>query len=271
MARLNGKITLVYYFFVVFTFFATPFFITNTAAPVVLVSARELHREQALARAQQRWSQRISDLENSNIDPELAMLGPFDPHAPWPLFPTQATPNESHRFASPSQTSTPSRTKSAPLNRITSPPEEYSDSYSLHRRYIEKRAVCPFVIQTTVLLYFASGAQTPYSSTTVAGPRSTGIPGDDIDGLPINVQDSPQNDGEGDHAGNEGHGANAALLAGIFSILALIILAFVLAAWWHYRKRKARKIAAAGQMEERKDAPTIVRYVGENLSAERVR
>jgi hypothetical protein len=227
MARLNGKITLVYYFFVVFTFFATPFFITNTAAPVVLVSARELHREQALARAQQRWSQRISDLENSNIDPELAMLGPFDPHAPWPLFPTQATPNESHRFASPSQTrwelyfflwrlsaccllepstSTPSRTKSAPLNRITSPPEEYSDSYSLHRRYIEKRAVCPFVIQTTVLLYFASGAQTPYSSTTVAGPRSTGIPGDDIDGLPINVQDSPQNDGEGDHAGNEGHG-----------------------------------------------------------------
>jgi cbb3-type cytochrome oxidase subunit 3 len=65
--------------------------------------------------------------------------------------------------------------------------------------------------------------------------------------------------------------ANAALLAGIFSILALIILAFVLAAWWHYRKRKARKIAAAGQMEERKDAPTIVRYVGENLSAERVR
>jgi len=52
---------------------------------------------------------------------------------------------------------------------------------------------------------------------------------------------------------------NGALLAGIFSILALIVLAFVLTVWYHYRNRKARKIAAAGQIEEKKDAPTIVR------------
>ena len=52
---------------------------------------------------------------------------------------------------------------------------------------------------------------------------------------------------------------NGALLAGIFSILALIVLAFVLTIWYHYRNRKARKMAEAGQREEKKDAPTIVR------------
>lgn len=102
MARLGVQITLLYHFFVVFTFFATPFF-ANTHAPVVFASARELHQEQALARAQRRWNQRVSDLENSNLDPELARLGPFDPHVPWRLSPTP-TLRETHRFASPSQT-----------------------------------------------------------------------------------------------------------------------------------------------------------------------
>lgn len=79
--------------------------------------------------------------------------------------------------------SVPANTKSAPLSRITSYPGEYDDLSPLHRRYIEKRAVCPIVIQTTVYLFFSSGSQVPYSTTTVAGPRSTGIPGDDINGL----------------------------------------------------------------------------------------
>jgi hypothetical protein len=83
----------------------------------------------------------------------------------------------------PSSCSAPSRTKSAPLSRITFSPREYDDLSPLHRRYIEKRAVCPIAIQTTVYLYFSSGSQLPFSSTTVATPRSTGIPGDDIDGL----------------------------------------------------------------------------------------
>lgn len=64
---------------------------------------------------------------------------------------------------------------------------------------------------------------------------------------------------------------NGALLAGIFSILALIVLAFILMVWYHYRNRKARKIVAAGQIEERKDGPTIVRYVSEYLFAELIR
>lgn len=206
MARLGVQITLIYHLFVVFTFFATPFF-ANTTAPVVFVSARELHKEQALARAQQRWNQRISDLENPNLDPELALLNPFDPQDSWSLLPTPSF-RESHRFASPSQTrcelyfslhplplppppiadlhtpcSVPTRTKSAPLSRITSPPREYEDPSPLHRRYLEKRAVCPIVIQTTVYLFFSSGSPLPYSTTTVAGPRSTGIPGDNLNGL----------------------------------------------------------------------------------------
>ncbi len=52
---------------------------------------------------------------------------------------------------------------------------------------------------------------------------------------------------------------NGALLAGIFSILGLIVFAFILAVWYYCRNRKARKIAAAGQIEERKDGQTIVR------------
>jgi len=102
MARLGVQITLIHHLFVVFTFFATPFF-ANSAAPVVFVSARELHQEEALARAQQRWNQRISDPENPTLDPQLALLSPFDPHVPWRLSPTP-TLRESHRFASPSQT-----------------------------------------------------------------------------------------------------------------------------------------------------------------------
>ena len=206
MARLGSQFTLVYHLFVVFTFFGSPFF-ANTAAPVVFVSAREVHREQALARAQQRWDQRILHPGISNIDPELALPGPSDPHIRWRLSPTP-THKESHRFANPSQTrwelysssfdppptsaycllqpsrSVPNRTKSAPLNRITSSPGESDDLSPLQRRYIEKRAVCPIAIQTTVILYFSSGAQFPFSTSTIAGPRSTGIPGDDINGLP---------------------------------------------------------------------------------------
>ena len=102
MARLGGQVTLIYHLFVVFTFFSSPFF-ANTAAPVVFVSARELHREQALARAQQRWEQRIPYLQISNIDLNLALLGPSDPHIPSRLAPTP-THRESHRSSSPSQT-----------------------------------------------------------------------------------------------------------------------------------------------------------------------
>lgn len=52
---------------------------------------------------------------------------------------------------------------------------------------------------------------------------------------------------------------NPALLAGIFSILGFIVFAFVLAVWYKFHNRKARKLAAAGQVEERKDGPTVVR------------
>lgn len=102
MARLGGQSTLVFHLFVVFTFFASSFF-ANVLAPVVFVSARELHREQALARAQQRWNQRIYRPENPHIDPELALPRPFDLHDPWPLAPTP-TLRESHRSPGPSQT-----------------------------------------------------------------------------------------------------------------------------------------------------------------------
>lgn len=52
---------------------------------------------------------------------------------------------------------------------------------------------------------------------------------------------------------------NPAILAGIFSILGMIVFAFILAVWYHCRNRKARKLAAAGQIEEKKDGPTVVR------------
>lgn len=102
MARLGGQVTLIYHFFLVFTFFSSPFS-ANTAAPVVFVAAREIHREQALARAQQRWEQRVPYLEISNSGLEFALLDPSDPHIPWSLSPTP-TYRESHRFSSPSQT-----------------------------------------------------------------------------------------------------------------------------------------------------------------------
>jgi len=105
--------------------------------------------------------------------------------------------------------SVPSRTKPALLNRITSFPGEYDDPSPLHLRYIEKRAVCPIAIQTTVYLFFSSGSQVPFASTTVAAPRSTGIPGDNISGLLIPSPNPNANPGPPPTIGaNNGDGNN---------------------------------------------------------------